>query len=233
MTTSMVTVAGLLRWLCGFPNNMQIVPAILEKEFPRAEFKLGQIKGLSNWVQIDVVDGIFSFGKTFNLELLSKTVIDINDMLIDVHLMVKEPVKWLQKCFFVGATRVIGQVEMMNDRNDFVNKTIEIGMEAGLAFDIDSEIDEIPSETDLVLLMARKSGFGTFELNEKIWEKIEKAKKIKKENDLKFKIGIDGGINFENIEKFKNAGVDILYCTSAVFNGNVSDNLDKLNNSAR
>lgn len=212
---------------------MQIVPAILEKEFSKVEFKLNQIKDFSNRVQIDVIDSIFSFGKTFNLELLSKTEVDINNMLLDIHLMVKEPIKWLQKCFFVGATRVIGQVEMMSNRNDFVNKTIEIGMEAGLAFDIDTEIDEIPNETDLVLLMARKSGFETFELNEKIWEKIEKAKKIKKENNLKFKIGIDGGVNFENIGKFKNAGVDILYCTSAVFNGNVSDNLDKLNSFAR
>lgn len=208
---------------------MQIVPAILEKEFPKAEAKLSQIKDLTTWVQIDVIDGIFSNGKTFNLELLSKTETDISDLLLDVHLMVKEPVKWLQKCFFVGATRVIGQVEMMSNRNDFVEKTIEIGMEAGLAFDIDTEINEIPEETDLVLIMGRKAGFEVYELEEKIWEKIETVKKIKQKEGLKFKIGIDGGVNFKNIEKFKRIGIDILYSTGAVFNGNVEENLRNLN----
>lgn len=208
---------------------MQIVPAILEKEFPKAEAKLSQIKDLTTWVQIDVIDGIFLNGKTFNLELLSKTETDISNLLLDIHLMVKEPIKWLQKCFFVGATRAIGQVEMMDNRNNFVNKTIEIGMEAGLAFDIDTEISEIPEETDLVLIMGRKAGFEPHQLDKKIWQKIETAKKIRQKENLKFKIGIDGGVNLENVGKFKKAGADILYCTGAVFNGNVEENLRNLN----
>lgn len=208
---------------------MQIIPAILEKEFRKAEFKLNEINGLFPWVQIDVIDGVFNFGKTFDLELITKLTEKVNNPLFDIHLMVKEPIKWVEKCLFVGATRVIGQVEMMNNREDFVDKVLETGMEAGLAFDIETKIEKIPEETSVVLLMGRKSGFESFELDERIWEKIEEAKKIREQNNLEFKIAIDGGVSLKNMEKFRDNGADILYCTSAIFNGDFSENLKKIN----
>jgi ribulose-phosphate 3-epimerase len=208
---------------------MQIIPAILEKEFSNVEKKLDKVNGLFPWVQIDVIDGVFSFGKTFDLELITKLTEKINNPLFDIHLMVKEPIKWVEKCLFVGATRVIGQVEMMNNKEDFVNKVLETGMEAGLAFDIETKIEKIPEETNVVLLLGRKAGFESFELNEMIWKRIEEVKKIREKNNLEFKIAIDGGVNLENMEKFKNSGVDILYCTSAIFNGDFNENLGKIN----
>lgn len=208
---------------------MQIIPTILEKEFSKVEVKLEKIYGLAKWLQIDVIDGVFSYGKTFDLELLSGNKSDIYNMLIEIHLMVKEPIKWLQKCLFVGATRVIGQVEMMNNRTDFIDKAQEIGLEVGLAFDIDTDIGIIPEETDVILLMARKAGFEPLSFDEKIWKKIEEVKKIREKNNLKFKIGIDGGIDFKNLEKLKKVGIDIAYCGGLVFNGNIRENLEKIN----
>ncbi|HPT66027.1 MAG TPA: hypothetical protein PK257_01810 [Candidatus Woesebacteria bacterium] len=208
---------------------MIIIPTILEKDFSLAEIKIKLIKDRCRWVQIDVIDGYYSPGKSFELELLNKIGKEIQNNLLDIHLMVKEPIKWIEKCNFVGANRVIGQVEMMSDVNEFVEKIKEAGLEVGLAFDTETEVINIPKETDLILLMGRKSGFQNADFDEKIYEKIKKLVKLRDNKKMDFKIGVDGGINEEIIKKLKIEGVDIAYCGGAIFNGMVNDNLEKLN----
>ena len=132
---------------------MIIIPTILEKDFSLAEIKIKLIKDLSRWIQIDVIDGFFSDGKSFELELLNKLEKEIQSNLLEIHLMVKEPIKWIEKCNFVGACRIIGQVEEMENREEFIEKIKDMGIEAGLAFDVNTEIKEIPKETDAILLM--------------------------------------------------------------------------------
>ena len=208
---------------------MIVIPTILEKDFALAEVKIRLIKDRSRWIQIDVIDGNFTDGKSFELELLNKMEKEIQNNLLDIHLMVKEPIKWIEKCNFVGASRIIGQVEKMSDSLKFVEEIKNMGLEAGLAFDVETEIGNIAKETDLVLLMGRKSGFEVAEFEEKIYKKIEKLVKLKNDKKMDFKIGVDGGINQKNIKKLKDIGVEISYCGGAIFNGNVNDNFDKLN----
>jgi ribulose-phosphate 3-epimerase len=207
---------------------MQIIPTILEKEFCKAELKLKSVIGLTRWIQIDVIDEKFSEGKTFELELINNVLKETENVLWEIHLMVKEPKNWIKKCNFINASRIVGQVEMMTDRDEFINEVKKLGIEAGLAFDVDTEIGEIPEETDLILLLSRKAGFKHDNFNENIFKKIEKLKIIRDQKKLEFKIGIDGGINEINIKKLNQAGVDISYCGKAIFNGKVDDNLEKL-----
>lgn len=207
---------------------MQIIPAILEKDFNQAWNKIRQVKDLSKWVQVDVIDSKFSFGKTFELELLNDNPLETENTLWDIHLMVEEPINWIEKCNFVGATRVIGQVEKMSDREKFVDEVKNLGIDAGLAMDIDTEIGEIPKETDLILLMGRKSGFESKPIDKRVFEKIKKLLKMRDEGGYKYLIAVDGGINEDNIKSFKDSGVDVVYCTGAIFNGIVKDNLEKL-----
>jgi len=205
---------------------MKIVPTILERDFEEAERKIELVMDLVSWIQIDVIDGVFCTGKTFELELLSRVDFNIENKLLDIHLMVKEPIKWINKCDFVGAARVTGQVEMMNDRNEFVKTAKDTNMEAGLAIDIDTEIGKIPEETDLILLMGRKAGFGGEEMDERIWKKIEELKQVGADRTNTFQIGVDGGVRKENISQLEQAGVDIVYCGGAVFKkGSAKDNL--------
>ncbi len=208
---------------------MQIAPTILEKDFSVGKEKILKVNGLVSWVQLDVIDGQFTFGKTFELELVN-SIEGVENILWETHLMVKDPIKWIEKSIFVNASRAIGHVEMMPDRETFVKKAKDEGIEAGLAFDINTEIADIPKETDLVLLMSRKVGFGNFPFDENIYERIKRAVEIREKTGASFVIGIDGGVNETNIEKLEKAGAEIGYCGSAVFNGNVKDNLEKLNN---
>lgn len=206
---------------------MQIIPTILEKNFLQAQNNILAVKDDFKWIQIDVIDGYFAFGKTFELELVNK-IAQVENVLWDVHLMVKEPKNWIRKCDFISASRITGQVEMMSDKNYFIQTIKNIGFEAGLAYDIDTEIDEIPQEVDIVLLLGRQAGFEPKPFNNIIFEKIKKLNQIRQEKRLNFKIGVDGGVNEENIGQLKNEGVEIAYCGGAIFNGIVGNNIKKL-----
>lgn len=183
---------------------MEIIPTILEKDLVLAENRFSQIKNLSSWIQIDVVDNVFASGKSFELELISKFS-QINSTLWDIHLMVKEPINWIKKCLFIDASRIYGQVEMMSDREKFITEAKNSGLEAGLAFDIDTPVEDIPSECDLILLMGRRVGFGSYPFDEKIYQKISTAKKFGK------KVAFDGGVTSTNFFKLKESGLDIIY----------------------
>jgi len=162
---------------------------------------------MSRWAQIDVIDGKFCEGKSFELENL-KVWEWAEKMLWDIHLMVKEPIKWIEKCMFVGASRIVGQVEMMDDLGKFVSRIKDMGLEAGVAFDIGTKIEKVPKDTDWVLLMGRKAGFGQFELDKLVFEKIVRVK------EMGFKVSVDGGVDAKNIRQLEEAGVDIIYSGS-------------------
>lgn len=188
----------------------------MEKQWDMALERLERIYQNSSWVQIDVTDGEMVSGKSFEMEPLNK--FEFNEkMLWDIHLLVKEPIKWVEKCIFVGAARVIGQVEMMTNREEFVKKVKDEGMEAGIGFDIETEIRDIPDEIDEVLLMSRKAGYMPTEIDNRVWGKIGILKKINCERERKFLIAVDGGVNIDNVEKFREAGVDVVYSEASYF----------------
>src|SRR4030042_2053047 len=113
-------------------------------------------------------------------------------MIIIPTILEKEFLKAEEKIRLVKDLSTWIQIDVIDG---FVKMVKDEGLEAGLAFDINTPIDSnIPAETDVVLLMARKAGFGDYKFDEKVYEKIGALKKIKQEKDLHFSIGIDGGI---------------------------------------
>jgi len=210
---------------------MQIVPAIFEKDYKVVVEKLNLLResGVKT-VQIDVCDGEFSEGRSFDLEMLNDYEFAL-EFVWEVHLMVKEPIKWLEKCKEVGVLRVYGQVEMMSDAEKFLETAHEMGFEAGLAFDIETTLpEELPMDTDGIILLARKAGFEAKPFEEKVYIKIEEAKKIQDDMGIPFTIAVDGGIEEKHLGKLREIGVNEANCTHLVFDGNVSENLQRLNN---
>lgn len=188
---------------------MEIIPTILTKDFLELQDKVKLVEGMVPWVQIDYIDGVFVANKTLNLESL----VDLpGSFKKEIHLMVKEPVDWLGKCRYAMADRIVAQVEMMGDINDFYQEAGTSGMEVGLALDLQTPVEQIPQDLypqlDVVLLMAVKAGWGGQDFNPKVLEKIKKVKEIV--GDF-VDIGVDGGLNGENILKCKQVGATIFY----------------------
>ena len=96
--------------------------------------------------------------------------------------------------------------------------------------EIETVITEIEN-IDLILVMSVNPGFGGQKFMPEVLDKIKKLKKIKDENNFKFNIEVDGGINFSNSKIVLEAGADILVSGTTVFKengGNVKTNIEKL-----
>jgi ribulose-phosphate 3-epimerase len=191
---------------------MQIIPTTgLQTNIFAVEKRVTEVKSFSRWIQVDVCDNKFAKGKTFELELLSKMDLNTNNILWDIHLMVNEPINWVEKCMFVGASRIIGQVEMMTDRQKFVEIIKNEGLEVGLAFDVNTEIKDVPDETDGILIMGRKAGFKPGDLDLRVFNRIELATKFEKQ------IAVDGGVSKKYIKLLEKAGANIVYSEKSYF----------------
>lgn len=188
---------------------MEIIPTILTKDTLELQQKLESLEGIAPKVQVDMVDGIFAANKTFNLEALKDFE---HSLRLELHLMVKEPISWINRSREVVADRIVAQVEMMNDINKFLEEVATSGMEVGLALDLKTPVEKISADIypqlDSVLLMAVPAGFSGQEFDNKVLEKIKKIREIV--GDL-VDIGVDGGLNEENILKCKEAGANIFY----------------------
>lgn len=201
----------------------EIIPGILEQKPEKAIEKLETVKSFAKTVQIDILDGFFAPNKTFLefsfLKRYSST------LLLEAHIMTDKPAEYIEQLAKAGFKRFIGQIEKMKNQAEFLRMAKKYG-EAGLALDLDTEVEEINTfdHLDSILLMSVRAGFSGQDFNPKVLEKIKKIKMIKKE----ILIELDGGVNERTIKMIRDAGADCAVATSAIFNGNPSENYQKL-----
>lgn len=192
-----------------------IIPAILEKDWEEIDKKLDICRGFASNVHIDFIDGKFVDNTSF-LEFESfKKYSDY--FTLEAHLMVEEPINYLDDLFNSGFKKIIGHVEKMSDQVEFVAKGQAL-VAIGLALDLDSEIDKIKvnlDDLDQILLMSVKAGKSGQEFDSRILEKIKKLRSKYLGN-----IEIDGGINDKTLIEAKNAGANQFCVTSFLFKEN-------------
>lgn len=206
---------------------VEIIPAILANDPQDLREKIEVAGQVVVRVQIDIIDGEFADNKTIDPTILTNLETNLN---YDFHLMVKEPVNWVEKCINAGGDRIIGQIEMMNDQFEFINKIQEKGMLAGLAIDIDTPVSQIEpsalSAVDLVLVLSVKAGFGGQEFDKKAIEKIEELVRIRERENFGFRIGDDGGVTMEEMPDLSQAKVDEVVIGSRIFKGDIGKNIN-------
>ena len=193
---------------------VDIIPAILEQNFSEIEKKIRLVEGLVSWVQIDIADGELVNNTTFlDPEPFAKLKTPLN---LELHLMVKDPLRFLERFAKNGFKRFFAHVE-----GDYVEEYIEkcyaLGVEVGLAIDGPTEFEKIHKyldNLDCVLVMAIEAGESgrPFRL-----DTLEKIKKIR-EVDLEIPIAVDGAMNEENARKVIEAGATRINSNSYIFN---------------
>lgn len=189
----------------------EIVPTILTSDFEEFSRKINLLKGVVPRVQIDFIDGKFVENQTVDLGTI-REIGEIGEMQVDLHLMVKEPADWINRALEVLPDRIIGQVEMMKEPENFVSQVVEGGVEVGIALDLETPLsvvsEEIYRSVDLILILAVKAGFGGQEFNKRALKKIEEVRGIVGELG---EVGVDGGLDEESIKLCREAGANIFY----------------------
>lgn len=210
---------------------MEIIPGILTNNAYELAELIKKADGVVKRVHIDIIDGVFADNKTVDPSVLNS--LD-HSLLLDFHLMVNEPVNWVEKCVRAGGDRVIGHVEMMTDPSEFIFKVEEAGLSPCLAFDIDTPINQIEErllkDLDMVLVMSVPAGFGGQKFHEEALDKIEELAEIRKRDDTPFKICDDGGVIFDSLNALRKLGTDEVVVGQRIFEGDLKENVNNYEN---
>ena len=184
----------------------------------------------AQYVHIDVMDGSFVPSISFGLPVI-KSIRKCTDRIFDVHLMIEEPIRYVNALRQAGADGLTVHAEACADLPGTIAAIRESGAKPAVCLSPKtplSKLDGILDQVDMVLIMGVEPGFGGQTL---IWETLEKVKqlhKIRKEQGLFFKIEIDGGVTKENARAVAACGVDIVVAGTAVFRGDIEENIHVL-----
>jgi ribulose-phosphate 3-epimerase len=189
-----------------------VIPGILEKSWEDVEAKIKLLSPFAKTLHIDVIDGKFVNNLTF---LDPAPFAKYKDQfLLEVHLMVDEPINYLKPFANAGFKRFLGHVEKMSDQAEFVAEGQILG-EVGLALDGPTELSAIKvsyDDLDTVLFyISEKVGFSGPPM---IPQRLEKVKAFREKSNLP--IEVDGGVNGTTIQLAKEAGAIRFVATSFI-----------------
>ncbi len=211
---------------------------------------MGKAEGLVERVQIDIIDGVFADNRT--IDPLALREVESN-LKLDFHLMVKEPINWVEKCASAGADkqslrlrpkqslrpgdlRIIGHIEQMESQVEFVGKVQEVGAAIGLAIDLETKVTELDEtildNLDVILVMSVAAGFGGQKFEPKTLGKIRELNEVKARDEAPYRICIDGGVTIDNIGKVVKNGVEEVAIGRRLFEGDIQKNIEKFKKSA-
>lgn len=191
---------------------MGIAPSILENNWAEIEKKLKICQGFARTIHIDFIDGKFAPNTTFLDPNPFKEYSEY--FVLEAHLMVEDPLQYLDSLFSAGFKKVVAQVEKMPDQVEFVSKAQSLGG-VGLALDLDTAISAITiskDDLDQILLMSVKAGHSHQEFDSAVLEKLRSLKQ-----EYLGEIEIDGGINAENIKTLFDQGAMSFSVNSYIF----------------
>lgn len=183
----------------------------------------------ADYVHIDVMDGVFvpniSFGTT-----IVKGLRDCVDLFFDVHLMIVNPIRHIERFAGIGADGITVHAEACEDLAATVDEILRCGVKAGVAISPDTEIDVVLPVLDklsMVLVMTVYPGYGGQKIISRTFPKITGLRRVITERGLDVDIEVDGGVNLDNVEEIREAGANVFVAGTKVFKGNIEENVKK------
>lgn len=198
-----------------------ISPSILAADFTNLISDISVIEDVNDlWLHLDVMDGHFVPNLTFGIPIIKQLKKKTN-LPLDVHLMVTNPEFHMEELKDVGIENITYHFEIETDHMELISKYRSHYNSIGLSIKPKTKAQDLDLELlkklDLVLVMSVEPGFGGQSFMPNALDKIEYLNKVRKENNLSFKIQVDGGINEETGTKCRNKGADNMVAGSYIF----------------
>ena len=176
-------------------------------------------RSAAQWIHIDVMDGVFVPNISFGFPVM-KPIRKASDKVLDVHLMIVEPEKYVARFAEAGADIVTFHYEATQTPREAIRLIRESGAKVGISIKPKTPVEvlrELLPEVDLVLVMSVEPGFGGQSFIEGSTDKVRELRKMIDEAGLNVTIEIDGGVSAANARELYDAGCDALVAGSAVF----------------
>ncbi|MDE5854124.1 MAG: ribulose-phosphate 3-epimerase [Ruminococcus sp.] len=209
----------------------EISASILSADLLNLESEIKKLEKCGvDMLHFDVMDGVFVNNITYGIPVLAQ-VLKVTDMVLDVHLMITDPLKYIKEFAIAGADIITFHIESESDIMETIKAIQQTDARTAIALKPNTPAESVfpyMEYLDMVLVMTVEPGFG----GQKFMDMTEKIRKIRKYADEKgfdIDIQVDGGINGETAPLVKEAGANILVSGSYLFKAeNMEDTVRKL-----
>ena len=202
-------------------------PSLLAADFKKLEQEIKKTEeNGAEYLHFDVMDGIFVPSISFGMPVL-KSIRSCTEQLMDVHLMITEPIRYLKEFKEAGADLVTVHLEACEDVEKTLDAIHECGMKAGLSIKPGTPAEALEpylEKLELVLIMSVEPGFGGQKFIPESLDKISAVRKILDAAGSNADLEVDGGIYQNNVGEVLEAGANVIVSGSGVFRGDAAQN---------
>ncbi len=200
-------------------KKIKLSPSALSCNFANAGVQIQAARdGGAEYLHLDVMDGIFVPNISFGQPVV-KSLAKCTDMVIDTHLMITEPIRYIEDFANAGSDIITVHVEACEDVKATLNKIKECGKKVGLSIKPKTPVSAIYEYLplcDLVLVMTVEPGFGGQKFMADMLPKCEELRSFAEKNNLDYEISVDGGVSAENAALCVSSGATVLVAGSSV-----------------
>ncbi len=206
---------------------MILSPSILAADFMELKREIQTVEeNGAKYLHFDVMDGIFVPSLSFGMPVL-EGVRKVTKLICDVHLMITEPIRYIEEFKKAGADYITFHYEACEDVDATIAKIKDVGCKVGISIRPDtpvSVLEKYVSQVDMVLIMCVYPGFGGQKFIPESLDRIRELKAMLDAKNLQVDIQVDGGIYISNVEEVVQAGANVIVSGTGIFRGDVAQN---------